>query len=189
MRTIGLKDVYFAKQLTDTTAGATYSAPVKIARAINAKVTPKVNSEKWYSDDTVEEIVSAFDSIDVEFEMNDLDLTSRALLQGITTSNGELVESTSDIAPVGALLFRSLMSTGKYRYVVLYKGKFEQVEDEYETKADKISSKTPKLKGSFYAREDGKYRFTIDENETGASSTKISAWFTAVQEADANTSI
>lgn len=189
MRTIGLKDVYFAKQLTDTASGATYDAPVKIARAINAKVTPKVNSEKWYSDDSVEEIVTAFDSMDVEVEMNDLPLESRALLQGISTANGELVESTSDIAPVGALMFKALMSTGKYRYVVLYKGKFEQVPDEYDTKADKIASKTAKLKGSFYAREDGKYRFTLDENVTGASSTKIGAWFTTVQEPDASTSL
>ncbi len=182
MRVIGLKDLYFAKQLTDTAEGATYSAPTKIAKAINAKVAPKSSSENWYSDDSVEEVIDAFDSIDIELEVNDLSLASRALLQGITTANGELVETKNDIAPVGALMFRSKTSTGKYRFVVLYKGKFSLVEDEYATQADKVESKTPKLKGTFYAREDGKWRFTLDENETGASATKIAAWFTAVQE-------
>jgi len=56
-------------------------------------------------------------------------------------------------------------------------------EDEYSSKADKIDSKTPKLKGVFYAREDGKWRFSLDENVTGASAVKTAAWFTAVQEA------
>jgi phi13 family phage major tail protein len=181
-RVVGLRDIYFAKQLTDTDAGATYSAPVEIARAINAKISPKTSSEKWYSNDSVEEVIEGFDSIDVEVEVNDLTLASRALLQGLTTSNGELVETNNDIAPVGALLFRSKTSTGKYRYVVLYKGKFSLTEDEYASQADKVESKTPKLKGTFYAREDGKWRFILDENETGASTTKIGAWFTAVQE-------
>jgi len=183
MRTIGVKDLYFAPQLTDTIAGATYSAPFKIARAINVKISPKTSSDKWYSDDSLEEVVGMFDSIDVEIEANDLTYEIRAKLQGITTQNGELVETSNDIAPVGALMFRALTSTGKYRYVILYKGKFELGEDEYSSKADKIDSKTPKLKGVFYAREDGKWRFSLDANATGASATKTAAWFTAVQEA------
>jgi len=182
-RQIGLKDVYFAKLTKDDDTGVTYSIPAKVAGAINAKISPKTSSEKIYSDDSVEEIINTFDSIDVEVEVNALDLTSRALLQGITTANGELLETTSDIAPEGALLFRSKKSNGKYRYVALYKGKFELVEDEYATQADKIESKTPKLKGSFYARNhDGAWRFTLDEDATGASTTKMAAWFTAVQE-------
>lgn len=182
-RQIGLKDVYFAPITKDDNTGVTYGNPVKIARAINAKITPKTLSEKMYSDDGIEEIISKYDSTDVELELSDLSLASRALLQGITIANGELVESESDIAPEGALMFRSKKTNGKYRYVVLYKGKFEVVEDEYATQTDKIETKTPKIKGSFYGRaKDGKWRFTLDEDETGASVSKISNWFETVQE-------
>lgn len=183
-RQIGLKDVYFAKITKDDETGVTYGTPSKIAKAINAKITPKNTSEKLYSDDTIEEIISKYDSTDVEIEVSDLSLESRALLQGISTANGELLESDSDSAPEGALMFRSKKTNGKYRYVVLYKGKFELVEDEYATQTDKIETKTPKIKGSFYARaKDGAWRFTLDEDETGASTSKISNWFKTVQEA------
>lgn len=182
-RQIGLRDVYFAKITKDDTTGVTYATPVKIARAINAKISPKTATEKFYSDDSVEEVITNFDSIEIEVEVNQLTLASRALLQGITVgANGDLVETVNDIAPEGALLFRSKKSNGAYRYVVLYKGKFELVEDEYTTTTDSVDSKTPSLKGNFYARtNDGVWRYTIDSDEPNASQTKISAWFTTVQ--------
>lgn len=182
-RQIGLKDLYFATITKDDDTGITYGTPKQIARGINAKVTPKTTSEKQYSDDQVEEIINNFDGVDVELEINTLTLEARALLQGITMENGELLETSDDISPEGALMFRSKKSNGKYRYVVLYKGKFEIAEDEFATIADTAESKTPKLKGSFYARNyDGAWRFTMDEDETGVNTTKLTNWFTTVQE-------
>lgn len=181
-RRIGLSDVYIAKVLTDISTGipaTTYDTPVKIASALTAKISPKTNSQNVYSDDTLEEIETSFDSIDVEVGINQLSLESRALLQGLEVINGEISESSEDIAPDVALGFRSLKSDGTYEYVWLLKGKFQTVEDEYATKADKIDSKTPTIKGTFGPRlSDKKYRIIADSKTAGT--TRISGWFTAV---------
>ena len=44
-RQIGLKDVHVAIIESDGSSGTVYKAPVKISRAITAKITPSVNSE------------------------------------------------------------------------------------------------------------------------------------------------
>ena len=54
-RQIGLKDVHVALIESDGTAGTVYATPVKISRAITAKITPSVNNETLYSDDGVED--------------------------------------------------------------------------------------------------------------------------------------
>ena len=187
-RQIGLKDVHVALIESDGTAGTVYAAPVKISRAITAKITPSVNNETLYSDDGVEDELSAFSGCEVEIEQNALTLEQRALLLGKTYHNGELVENSGDKPPKLALLFRSEKSTSTkanpvYRYCVLYKGKFSEIEDEYETKGEKPNSKTAKIKGKFFDRDsDGNWRFMIDSDATGVSQEKISNFFTAVQE-------
>ena len=44
-RQIGLKDVHVALIESDGISGTVYKVPVKISRAITAKITPSVNSE------------------------------------------------------------------------------------------------------------------------------------------------
>lgn len=180
-RQIGLRDIHIALLTKDEDTGATYAAPVKLERAVSAKLTPKTNSENLYSDDTVEDVLSSFDSIDVEVELNQLSLTSRATLQGSKVVKGVLIESKEDIAPTIALGFKSKKHNGKYRYVWLLKGKFELASDEYDTEAEKPSPKSAKLKGIFFSRDfDGNFRFIADDDEAGVDPTIISAWFTAV---------
>lgn len=166
MRQIGLKNIKVAKLLSDTDEGTTYDLPRKLERAISAKITPSSVSEKLYSDDDVEEIIGGFESCEVEIEINQLSLESRAFLQGSRLVDGELAESKNDIAPEIALGFQSLKSDGTYKHVWLYKGKFELAEDEFQTKTDKVESKTPKLKGTFFARvSDGLWRISLDESD------------------------
>lgn len=187
-RQIGLKDVHVALITSDGPSGTVYATPVKISRAINAKITPSINSETLYSDDGVEDELSNFSGCEVEIEQNALTLQQRALLLGKSYSNGELVENSGDKAPNLALLFRSEKSTSTranpvYRYCVLYKGKFNEIEDEFETKGEKPNSKTAKLKGKFYDREsDGNWRFMMDSDDDGVSQQKLNNFFTSVQE-------
>ncbi|KAF5029262.1 hypothetical protein DSECCO2_650440 [anaerobic digester metagenome] len=180
-RQIGLRDIHIALLTKDDATGATYAVPTKLERAVGAKLSPKVNSENIYSDDTVEDIIAAFDSVDVEIELNQLSLTSRATLQGAKVVKGVLIESKDDIVPTLALGFKSKKHNGKYRYVWLLKGKFELVTDEYDTEAEKPSPKSAKLKGTFFSRDfDGNFRFIADEDESGIDLTIITGWFTAV---------
>lgn len=187
-RQIGLKDVHVAIIKSDGSSGTVYDAPIKISRAITAKITPSVNSETLYSDDSVEDELSAFAGCEVEIEQNALSLEHRALLLGKKYNKGELVENSGDIPPKLALLFRSEKSTSTkskpvYRYCVLYKGKFSEIEDEYETKGEKPNSKTAKIKGKFYDREsDGNWRMMIDTDANDANTEKIENFFEEVQE-------
>lgn len=180
-RQIGLKDIHVAVLTADDSTAVTYQTPSKLERAISAKLTPKTNSENIYSDDIVEDVITSFDSVEVEIELNQLSLTSRAILQGAKVVKGVLIESKEDIPPTLALGFKSKKHNGMYRYVWLLKGKFELAADEYDTEAEKPSPKSAKLKGTFFSRDyDGNFRFIADEDETGIDPTIIAAWFTAV---------
>lgn len=180
-RQVGLRDIHIAVLIKDDMIGTDYGVPEKLERAISAKLSPKSNSKNIYSDDTVEDVVSSFEGVDVEIEINQLSLSSRAKLQGSKVVKGVLIESKDDIPPTIALVFKSKKSNGKYRYVWLLKGKFELAEDEYDTEAEKPSPKTAKLKGTFFARDfDGNYRFIRDEDAQGVDESIICSWFTAV---------
>lgn len=182
-RQIGLKDIHIAVLLTDTASEATYDTPIKLERAISAKLSPKSNSDNIYSDDAVEDIITAFEGVDVEIEVNQLTLTSRAKLQGSKVVKGVLVENKDDMPPTIALGFKSKKNNGKYRYVWLLKGKFELATDEYDTEAEKPKAQSAKLKGKFYSRDfDGNYRFIADEDVQGVDQAIINSWFTEVTE-------
>ncbi|OOM75500.1 major tail protein [Clostridium sp. BL-8] len=178
----GLKDISFAKLLTDVAGKeATYDTVKKYERSVTAKITPKSESETEYSDDNVEEVVNQFSQIDVEIELNMISTQTRAFLQGSKVVNGILIESKDDVAPYVAMIFKAKKSNGKYRYVCLYKGKFELSEDNYETEADKIKTQTASLKATFMAREfDGNYRLMADEDTEDIVAADLEKWFTAV---------
>jgi phi13 family phage major tail protein len=180
-RQIGLRDIHIAVLQTDDNTATTYDTPIKLERAINAKLSPKFNSENIYSDDAVEDIITAFEGVDVEIEVNQPSLTSRAKLQGAKVVKGVLIENKDDMAPTIALGFKSKKNNGKYRFVWLLKGKFELATDEYDTEAEKPKAQSAKLKGKFYSRDfDGNYRFIADEDAQDIDATIISSWFTAV---------
>ena len=52
---VGLNSLYYAVLTSDTPLGATYNSPVAIAGAINAKISPKSNTETLYCDDGPDE--------------------------------------------------------------------------------------------------------------------------------------
>lgn len=180
-RQIGLKDIHIAILTSDDNTATVYESPMKLERAISAKLSPKSNSENIYSDDSVEDIITAFEGVDVEIEVNQLSLISRAKVQGSKVVKGVLIENKDDIPPTIALGFKSKKNNGKYRFVWLLKGKFELATDEYDTEAEKPKAQSAKLKGNFYPREsDGNYRFICDEDIQGGDATIISSWFTSV---------
>ncbi|GAA0778355.1 hypothetical protein GCM10008908_35150 [Clostridium subterminale] len=90
-RQVGLKDIHIAILKTDDAIGTTYDTPIKLERAISVKLSPKSNSDNIYSDDAVEDIITAFEGVDVEIEVNQLSLTSRAELQGSKVVKGVLI--------------------------------------------------------------------------------------------------
>lgn len=195
-RYCGLRDVYVAKVTQNSTEGYTTDTPVKMARAIKAKISDKFTSEKLYSDDGVEGMLQAYEGTDVELEVNTLAAADRATFFGQAYLNGFLIKSAEDEAPEVALGYRVRRLNGKFDFVWMYCGRFAQGnEDNYETEAASKTAQTNTVKGEFYQREkmdkvDGKdvhlYEIRVDESnvateDTGAAAA-IKAWFGKVQE-------
>lgn len=195
-RYCGLRDVYVAKVTQNDTEGYTAGTPVKMARAIKAKISDKFTSEKLYSDDGVEGMLQAYEGTDVELEVNTLAAADRAAFFGQAYLNGFLLKSAEDEAPEVALGYRVRRLNGKFDFVWMYCGRFAQGNEEnYETASTSKTAQTNTVKGEFYQREkmdkvDGKdvhlYEVRVDESnlateDTGAAAA-IKAWFGKVQE-------
>jgi phi13 family phage major tail protein len=173
---VGLRDLHYALLTKDDTTGVTYETPMHMAGAILAKITAKSNTETLYADDGPAETAVALGEIEVELETKDLSLSDQAALLGHTLENGVLLRSAHDLPPYVALGFRSRKSNGKYRYVWIYKGRFELPEQEFKTQEDKPEFQTPKIKATFIKREfDDLWQAMGDEDETGF--TAGATWF------------
>ena len=89
-RTCGLKDFYIALVQSNTATAYTAGTPVKLARAIKAKIDEKWTSEKIYSDDNTEEVITSYEGTDVELEINALAPQDRVILFGQLYEKGFL---------------------------------------------------------------------------------------------------
>ncbi|WP_411679847.1 major tail protein [Clostridium thailandense] len=174
---VGVENLVYAV-LSDE-AASTYGTPTLISPAINVKINPKSNSNTLYADNRAVETISSMGEVDVEIETQDLPLEVQAVLLGHTLDTTTKVMSyeADDIAPYVAIGFKVKKANGKYRYVWLLKGKFSEPEEEHSTQEDKTKFQTPKLKGTFLTRADGKWKYTADEDSgfTGGAT-----WFTKV---------
>ena len=182
-RQCGLKNIYIALLTSDAGKGipTVYGTPTKLERAIKATIKPTSTQTLLRSDDSVEDIVNFFESVAVSIELNQLSLTSRALLQGAKVVKGVLIETKDDIPPLLAFGFQSKKTNGKSRFVWLYKGSFSLNDDTYESEADKFKDQTASLDATFYSRDsDNAYRLIADEDEISMDMAFINAFFTAV---------
>jgi len=162
---IGVEDLVYAT-LTDEALG-TYGTVAPISPLINVKVTPKVSADTIYADNIAVERVTTLGDVDVEFETQDLPLEVQAALLGHTLDplGGVLKYGHDDLAPYVALGFKIKKGNGKYRYVWLLKGKFEDLAEDVTTQEDKAKFSTAKLKGSFMPRSSDKvWKYTMDED-------------------------
>lgn len=187
-RTCGCKDIHIAIILGNTATQYLAGIPEKLARAIKIKIDEKWTSEKIYSDDETEEVITSYEGTDVELEINALAPQDRVILFGQMYKHGFLVKNANDKAPEVAVGWRERKLNGKYEFKWLYIGKFaEGISEEANTKEGKLSPTTKSIKGSFYERAlDGKYEISVDESnlvsEDTDAATALADWFSAVQE-------
>lgn len=187
-RTCGCKDLYAALVLQNTATQYVAGEPRKLSRMVKAKIDEKWSSEKVYSDDETEEVITAYEGTDVELEVNALAPQDRAFIFGQRYENGYLVKTSNDMAPEVAIGWRERKLNGKYEFKWLFVGKFaEGISDEANTKEGKLSPTTKSIKGSFYERSlDNQYEISVDESnlidEYTDAKTALENWFSAVQE-------
>jgi phi13 family phage major tail protein len=162
--------------------------PTKLARAITGKISDKFESEKIYSDDSVEDTNMTYTGTEVEFEVNALAPQDKSRVFGHLYKNGYLVKNKNDKAPEVAVGWRAKKLNGKYEFCWMYAGRFDQgMEDNYETEGASPKTQTATLKGNFYERQmDGNYKVEVDEGNLLEADTSAAAaiknWFASVQE-------
>jgi len=179
---VGLSNLHYAILTSDTVSGVTYETPVSIPGIITANINPNSSSGVLYKDDGPGETYSSMGEVTVEIEVGDIPLETQAVLLGHTITSGVLKRKTTDVAPYIALGFKSLKSNGSYRYVWLYKGKFQLPEINHQTKNDKVNFQIPKMKSSFIRLDyDESWIKQADEDHVDYVSSIGTGWFTAVE--------
>ena len=174
IKSIDLRDLYYAPLTADASGGVTYGAMVKLAGAIKAKITPKGDTINVFSDSMLGDSVDYISSYDVELNLSDLDIPSQAALLGHTITGGVMEVAATDQAPFVGIAFRAMKSNKKWRYVKLLKGKFSIPDDENNTREDKLTPITATIKGTFFFR----IKQTTDEDQSDYNAGTGSAWFT-----------
>lgn len=168
----------------------TYGTAVKLSRLINIVTTPAFMEATLESDDGMEDDLSLISYIDVTINASQLTDTLRAQLLGHSMdADGGVLTTGTDVGQYGALAWKELLSKqnpsepDKYKYVVLYKGKFKEFAETANTLTQGgITYQTHNLTGRFYKRDDGSLKYSMREDTESASASKIAAWFTKPQE-------
>lgn len=161
---------------------------VKSAPGImSININPNASVDTLFADDGPFETATTIGQVEVEVQKNSLTTENKADLLGkAIDTKGGLISSATDIPPWVAVGFRSLKSNGKYRYVWLYKGKFQDPEDNNETKGDSINWQSDTITGNFVrlvyeqtyeGRTIAPYKYEMDEEDETADPTTISTWF------------
>ena len=189
---IGVSNLTMWPVTADPVAGATtYGEAQKLARAIQVRLAPQFAEGLLESDNSVEDEIALLSAITVTIDASQLtDEVRSALLGHKMDSDGGMVINKNDVAPPVALGFKVLLSKqegadNKYAYVVLYKGRFREFEETFQTmERGSITFQTHTgLEATFVPRDsDGHVRYSLREDSAGFSATKAAAWFTEPQE-------
>lgn len=189
---IGCDNLVYALMTTEDTAttAPVYSAPVAATGVMSVNINPNAAQETLFADDGPMETATTLGKIEVEIQKNALTTQNKADLLGHKIdADGAVVYGDSDVAPWVAIGFRTLKSNGNYRYVWLYKGKFQDPEDQNETKGDGINFQADTIKGQFVKLNNSytvsgtpirPWKYEIDGDYAGANAGAISTWFDSV---------
>lgn len=181
MATIGLRDLYVDVLTSDEEGTAVYeNEPTRLAKAITADLSVNVTNASLHADDGVDETVSEF--VDGELKLGTNDLSSEALekILGVKPdSKGVLISKTDDMPVYVAVGFRTKKPNGEFKYLWLYKVKFNIPSESYKTKGESIEFTTPEITGKIIARTDGAWKADWTGKEDAEPG---STWFNKVYE-------
>lgn len=178
---IGVKKFYYAAQTAEDTAStaATYGSPKAIEglRTVGIEVDQETNT--LYADDGPFATDVGAPTIKVSIELAEIPLEDQAALLGHTydSTNKTLTSKTSDSPPYVAIMFAGTTSDGGNLGVKLFKGKFSEPNDNYQTKEENIEWQPQTIEGEFVALKNNSTYKYVQEFASGAS---MDTFFSAV---------
>lgn len=150
-RAIGVKNLYYAKLLTDPIDGGTptYETPVRVPKLLKFGTSNNYTSYAFYSDDITEEAGESLQTETVSIELGYLTNQMKADILGyVYDEKGRLMTSASVTQPSVALLYEISLSDGTSDYRVIYNCRLKQTEVENTTQGDSIESADVVLEGT-----------------------------------------
>lgn len=186
---VGLTSLYCATVTEDCATAYSAGTPAYLAPVAEATLEPTTNIETQYADDTVFDVMTAEGETKITLTVTNYDPATLANILGkaFDTTSGRLMDNNAT-PPYCALSFKSLKSSGSYRYYQYMKGRFESPTEEFTTKGETPEPKPVEL--TFTAiytiyewlldgvTTDSIKRIVGDEDTTNFVAT---GWFTAVQ--------
>jgi phi13 family phage major tail protein len=172
----GIRDLYIAKVLTNTTTSYTTDTPIILGKVASLKKDYKGSTENLYYDDKLDDILQGLTEKTLEVEVKELTQANEALLMGQTIVKGMRIESTGNECPDFAVGYRTKVANGKYEFVWKYICKPEPFGAQHDTQADKPKISNRTIKFTCRDREiDGKDGVSINESalQTGDTEAKV----------------
>ena len=186
-RVIGCEGLHIALLNTETdVAGgtATWKEPVAVPSLIGIDIKDNTEKVEFYSDNKLEQVISAFSGKEVSIELGYLTKEIESMISGNKYEEGVYIQDSNAVANEVALMFKAPLSRGGFRYVCLYKGILAKDESSYKTKEDSVEGQTVTLSGVFAPlTSNGIPSIEVDDNDkklTDKQKTMIKNWFIQV---------
>lgn len=167
MAYFGLSHPWIAKL---NVATGKYSGGFRCSSAVATSVTPAYNEGSLYADNREKESVNEFKNAAVTLEVDRMPAVAAGVVFGHkTNAEGEEISNGDDSGQyVGYGFITGEQCDGKkiYRACVLFKVKFSEGEESYDTRGDSIVFVKPKLNGKAVAIANNDWRVKSPEFDT-----------------------
>lgn len=154
----------FAASLDDSGAEPTYSDGFQVGEGMTTQIQPQYAEGSLNGDNRRVKYKKVFKNANVTLGVTTLPKNAQSVMFGRTAGkDGEVVSTSKDVSKyVGLGLYATeedgSSDTEKYTAVWLFKVKFDDPGDDFETRGDNIVFKTPSLSGSAETLADGRWR-------------------------------
>lgn len=139
-----------------------YKNAFRCGELINTSITPQYNTASLYGDNRKVEEIRLFKTADIAIGVTKLPVLAAKIMFGhrVDESGEEVSNAADKNRYVGYAFITREMASGveKYRACLLYKVKFNEGQEDYETQGENLTFKTPTISGSVLALDDGSWR-------------------------------
>lgn len=147
----------------DAAEETVYNAGFVLDRLMTVKISPEYDSPTVYADDQIAEQINIFKSAGVDLGITTVPEDCECIIFGNTydKTTGKITDKEDDdgsYCGFGFVYCEMINGKNKYKLYWLKKVKFKMPSDDFATKGESVSFKTPTITGTAYATADGEWR-------------------------------